>query len=64
MSHRTAPHHSDVLAELLGVPEKVNWKHCELSKPEEQAMVEALKLAYAPYDFNETQEEEEEEEGE
>lgn len=51
--------HSDVLAELLGVPEKVNWKHCELSKPEEQAMVEALKLAYAPYDFNETQEEEE-----
>ena len=29
------------------------------SKPEEQQMVDALKLAYAPFDFNETQEEEE-----
>ncbi len=53
-----------MLAELLGVPEKINWKDCVLDKPEEQQMVEDLKLAYAPFDFNETQEEEEEEGGE
>lgn len=52
-----------MLAELLGVPEKVNWKKCELSKPEEAKMVEDLKLAYAPYDFNEGAGEEGEEEG-
>ena len=44
-----------MLAELLGVPEKINWKDCVLDKPEEQQMVEDLKLAYAPFDFNETQ---------
>lgn len=52
-----------MLAELLGVPEKVNWKKCELSKPEEAKMVEDLKLAYAPYDFNEGAGEEGEREG-
>ncbi len=43
----------DVLADLLEVPEKVNWKTCELSKEEEAAMVEKLKSSWEKWDFNE-----------
>lgn len=38
------------MAELLGTPEKTNWKSCELTKEEEAKMVEDLKAAFGPHD--------------
>lgn len=40
----------DAMAELLGCPEKVDWKKCELSKDDELRMVENLKADFAPLD--------------
>jgi len=48
----------DVLAEFLGVPQKVNWKNCELGKEAEREMVERLKKEWEKWDFNEGEEEE------
>jgi hypothetical protein len=38
------------MAELLGMPEKIEWKACALSKEEETLLVDHLKEAFAPYD--------------
>jgi hypothetical protein len=46
----------DVLCDMLEVPEKLNWKDCELSKPEETEAVDRLKASWAKYDFNEEEE--------
>jgi len=43
----------DVLAELLGVPQKVNWKNCMLGKEAEKEMVERLKKEWEKWDFSE-----------
>ena len=48
----------DVLAELLGVPQKVNWKNCVLGKEAEKEMVERLKKEWEKWDFSEGEEEE------
>lgn len=57
--HRVLPGRNPVLfefqrktlADLLGCPERSDWKQCDLSEKEEIAMVEGVKAAYQPYDF-------------
>lgn len=46
----------DVLCDMLEVPEKLNWKECELSKPEETEAVDRLKATWVKYNFNEEEE--------
>jgi len=45
----------EVAAALLGMPEKTQWKNCELSPEEEEKLVDKLREEYGPYDI--TQEE-------
>jgi len=40
----------EVLADLLGMPERANWKQCALSKDEETRAAEAFKEAFSKYD--------------
>jgi len=39
-----------VLAKLLGVPERSDWKICALSEEDDRRDVALVKEAYAPFD--------------
>jgi len=40
----------EVLAELMGMPERGHWKACVQTQEEEEAATEAFKTAFGPYD--------------
>ncbi|XP_055345564.1 CWF19-like protein 1 isoform X2 [Paramacrobiotus metropolitanus] len=44
----------DVLAgrAILNVPERLEWRECQISRTEEEANAAAFKSAFRPYDFN------------
>lgn len=39
-------------AELLNLPERVNWKNCSTSKEEEGQLVSTFREQFEPFDFN------------
>ena len=39
-----------VLAGLLSVPERADWKNCKLNKDEEVQIVESFKKGFGDYD--------------
>jgi len=39
-----------VLADVLGIPDRVDWKACMLPQEEDKADVEAFKAAFASFD--------------
>lgn len=41
----------EVFAELVGKPDRINWKICVGSKEEEQARVERFRNVFAPFDI-------------
>ncbi|KAL9224253.1 hypothetical protein vseg_000310 [Gypsophila vaccaria] len=45
----------EVLSGLLKIPDKADWRNCQLSKDEEAEMVEAFKSQFKPFDPNEIQ---------
>lgn len=58
LMHRSAPGSRvavqfgrEVLAQVLGSPERAHWKACQVSKEEEAAATDAFKDAFAPFDF-------------
>ena len=40
-----------VAANLIGVPQRADWRACKETKDEETAMVEAMKAKFAPFDI-------------
>ena len=40
-----------VLCNVLGVPERKEWKACMKSEDEEKAMAQNFRKAFAPFDF-------------
>lgn len=40
----------EVLAGLLGEPERANWQECKLEKGEEEAKVAAFKEIFKPFE--------------
>jgi len=40
-----------VAALLAGVPERSDWKNCQVSGPEEQQRTESFKALFKPYDL-------------
>ena len=49
-SHPQSPI-TQVVADLLGMRERGDWKSCKVGKEEEEAMVEGLKARFQPYDI-------------
>ena len=45
----------NVVAQLLGVPEKGDWRRCKQSVEEETEMVDALKDVFKPFDFTQSE---------
>lgn len=39
-----------VLVNLMGMPERLDWKACMLSKEEDRADAQGFKAAFAPFD--------------
>jgi hypothetical protein len=42
---------SEVLARVLGVPQKTDWKACAGTKADEEAEAAAFRKDFAPFDF-------------
>ena len=40
----------EVLAGLLGEPDRANWQECKLERPEEEAKVAAFKEVFKPFE--------------
>lgn len=51
-----------VSAELLGTPEKVDWKRCQMTKEEETEATDALKNSFGAFDFVEEEEDDDDSE--
>lgn len=45
----------EVMANLMGAPERGHWKACQVPKDEEARMTEAFKQEFAPYDSTQAQ---------
>jgi hypothetical protein len=45
-----SPRHRATLANLLGVPDRMDWKLCAKSDPEEKKECAAFKKAFADFD--------------
>jgi len=43
-------HRRQVLADVLGIPDRVDWKACMLPEEEDKADVNAFKTAFASFD--------------
>ena len=42
---------AQVAAELAGVPDRADWKRCQISSDEEAARTENFKARFKPYDI-------------
>lgn len=40
-----------VCAKLIGAPERVDWKACQVSIRDEEALAEKFQKEFAPFDF-------------
>jgi hypothetical protein len=40
-----------IAANVLGMPQRANWKNCVLSDREEGMLAERVKTAFGPFDF-------------